>query len=439
MRAFLLIAVLAALCGPALGAERFPPPDFTDHKLPVTQTPPPRWNFLEYLDVAVLAAAMGAATFLALKVRSRLGVLLVMVASLLYLGLYREGCVCPIGAIQNVTLALFDPSYAVPWTVVAFFLLPLVVTLFFGRTFCAGVCPLGAIQDVVVMRPIKVPPWLQHCLGLLAWVYLGLAVLFAATSSAFVICEYDPFVSFFRLNGTWRMLVLGGCRLVIGMFVARPYCRFLCPYGALLRPLSRLAWWHARITPDKCVQCRLCEDSCPFGAIAAPNQDEMPLDRGEGKRALGGLIVLLPVLVALGGGLGRALATPLSRMHATVRLAEQVSLEDAGKLQCTTNPTDPAYVFRTTGRAKADLYQEAGALHGKFVVGSAVMGGFVGLVIGLKLIGLSLRRRRSDYEADRSICLSCGRCFSYCPVDREWRKRRGYSAQGPQPPPFWKQ
>ena len=42
----------------------------------------------------------------------------------------------------------------------------------------------------------------------------------------------------------------------------------------------------------------------------------------------------------------------------------------------------------------------------------------VGLVIGLKLIGLTMRPSRADYEPDRGACFGCARCFSYCPSER---------------------
>ena len=71
----------------------------------------------------------------------------------------------------------------VPITVAAFFLLPLAFTLFFGRTFCAAVCPLGAVQELVALRPINVPVWLDHALGLFAYVYLGAGVVFAASGA----------------------------------------------------------------------------------------------------------------------------------------------------------------------------------------------------------------------------------------------------------------
>ena len=48
--------------------------------------------------------------------------------------------------------------------VIAFFFLPLVAALLFGRVFCGGVCPLGAVQDLVLLRPVTVPEKLDRVL-----------------------------------------------------------------------------------------------------------------------------------------------------------------------------------------------------------------------------------------------------------------------------------
>lgn len=259
---------------PQAGPQRFPPPDFPEgYNLPETTYPAARAQWREVMDVAVLAAALGVAALLALKVRSRRGIWLLSAFSLAYFGFYRKGCVCPIGAIQNVTLGLFDRGYALPATAVLIFVLPLLFALVFGRVFCAGVCPLGALQDLVLVRPVRVPTWLEKALGVVPIAYLGLAVLFAANDALFVICRYDPFVAFFRLSGTTAMLLFGGAVLIIAMFVGRPYCRFLCPYRVLLGVASRFAWRHATITPDECIVCSLCEESCPFGAIRRPTPE----------------------------------------------------------------------------------------------------------------------------------------------------------------------
>ena len=414
------MAVFVVLCGVAVGVERFPPPEFveTNHQLPpinqITDVTP-RSDIYEYIDVGVLLAALGLSSYLVLRKRSRRAIFILMVFSLLYFGFWRKGCICSIGAIQNITLSIFDPDYAIPITAAAFFLLPLVFTLFFGRTFCAAVCPLGAIQDIVLLRPVSVPGWLEGALRLFAYVYLGVAVLFAATGSAFVICRYDPFISFFRLSGSLNMLILGACFLVVGVFIGRPYCRFFCPYGVILRQFSRFSKRRVTITPDECIQCGLCEDSCPFGAIREPTAEWPVGYYDKSKKRLAYLIALLPVLVFLCGWIGSAVRPVMSRMHERVRLAERIYLEDAGKVE---DVTDASTAFRATGQQTKELYAEASKIRDDFGLGGWLVGGFVGLVIGLKLIGLTVRRQRVDYEADRAGCLACGRCFEYCPQER---------------------
>jgi polyferredoxin len=411
------------VCGMAFATEqRFPPPEFTEthHQVPHEQYPAPSAAALQYLDVAVLFVALCLATFLALKLRSRNAVFALMVACLVYFGFWRKGCVCPIGAIQNVTLALADASYTVPLVVLAYFLLPLVFTVFFGRSFCAAVCPLGAIQDAVVVRPVHVPHWLAAGLRVLAYAYLGGAVIFAAVAPVFLICRYDPFVGFFRLSGSLGMLLFGGGLLVLGLFVGRPYCRFLCPYGVVLGWLSRLSGRRVTITPDACVRCRLCEDSCPFGAIRRPVEPPTPAERATGRRRLGWLLGLLPLLALVGFGAGGALGTPFSKLHPTVATAERVRAEELGEVTGTTDASD---AFYESGLATAERYAEARAIRRRMALGGRLFGAWMGLAVGGMLIHLTLRRRRDDYEADRGACLACGRCYDYCPVELTRRKK----------------
>ncbi len=410
-----VLCLLVLLTSSASAQELIPLPDFTEYELKDSTFPAVRAASWELIDLGVLVLGMALASYLAVVRRSRAGLLVVAVVSLAYLGFWRKGCICPIGATQNVTLALFDPTYLIPATAVAFFVLPLVFTLFFGRTFCAGVCPLGAIQELVAVRPIRIPVWLEHALGLLAYVYLGAAVLFAATGTAFVICRYDPFVGLFRRGAGLNMLVLGGCFLAVGVFVGRPYCRFLCPYGVVLGWLAKVSRWHLTIPPEECVQCRLCEDVCPYGAIRETTVDQLPEQRVQGRRRLGMLLVALPVLVIFGIYLGGWLKTPLSQLHPTVRLADRVMLEEIDYFE---DATDASDAFRKSGQTVEQLITEAKALTDRFGTAGMWFGGWVGLVIGVKLIHLSIRRRRVGYEPDRSNCVSCGRCFWYCPEEQ---------------------
>lgn len=394
---------------------RFPAPEFTSgYTFPETTIPQPTSETQQWIDVVVLVAALSLASWLAIKKRTRKGVFALMVFSLLYFGFYKQGCVCPIGSIQNVTLSLFNSNYAVPITVLIFFVTPLVFALFFGRVFCASVCALGAIQDLVIFKPINLPRKLTIGLSMIPYVYLGVAILFAATNTGFVICRYDPFIGFFRLDGNAPYLYLGAGFLLAGLFIARPYCRFFCPYGVLLGLMSRFARWHLTITPTECVNCRLCEKSCPFDYVEKPNLGLAREDRAVGVQRLAYLFGMLPLLIVLGGWVGHRLSVPMSRYNHSVMVAENLLVERANP---DLEPSLETKTFRMQGTPEAKLMAEAQLVRSRMNMGGWLLGGLLGLIYGAKLIGVSLSRTQKDYEVDKAHCFSCARCCPYCPSD----------------------
>ncbi|MCD6360082.1 MAG: 4Fe-4S binding protein [Armatimonadetes bacterium] len=416
-RSVLVLLIAVVLASAALAAvERFPPPEFeSGYRLPQIQTPGARAQLFSYIDIAVLIIVMALTAWMSLRRRSRRDIVVLVIFSLLYFGFYRKGCVCSIGAIQNVALAIGDPAYVLPLVAGAFFVLPLLFTLFFGRVFCAAACPLGAIQDLVLLKPLRVPRWLEVMLGLIPFVILGVAALLAWTDTDFIICRYDPFVAFFRLSGTPVMLGAGAVLLLIGTVIGRPYCRYICPYSALLRICAVFARSAPVITTGECINCNLCANVCPFNAIKPPTPENLMPRRSEGKTLVVVLLILLPVMMALGGWLGYLGSAELARTNYTVRLAERVWAEQQERVEGTTEQSE---AFYRLGLPNEGLYLRAAEIRRKFDRGSTVLGAYLGLVIGISLIGTSIRRRRSVYEIDPALCMACGRCYQVCPEQR---------------------
>jgi NosR/NirI family nitrous oxide reductase transcriptional regulator len=325
-----------------------------------------------------------------------------------------EGCICAVGSLQNVALALFNPGYSIPLTALLFFIIPLLFALFFGRVFCSGVCPFGAIQELTGLMPVKLPKPVESVMAAVPFVYLAVAVLFAATRNQFIICRYDPFVGIFRLNATYTMIVFGVLLLLAGIFINRPYCRYLCPYGVLLNIFSRFAGRHLSITPAECTDCRLCEDSCPYDAILPSTDSSVQGDKEKDRSRFIVYLLLVPVFVAAGAVIFHNLAPSLATINRDVRLAREIRAEKTSGIEATSKA---AVAFKEAGKTEKELFSEELAVIDDFKKSSPWAGAFLGLSLGLSLVSLTTRSTRKGYRPHQGKCYSCGRCFKYCPVE----------------------
>jgi NosR/NirI family transcriptional regulator, nitrous oxide reductase regulator len=399
--------------------QRFPRPEFeTGYTFPTHQLLNQRGAIWEYLDVAVLIGALLVTSYMAIWKRSRQGILWISLFSLAYFGFYRQGCICSIGSVQNIALALFNDNYAVPFSALLFFIIPLLFALLFGRVFCAGVCPLGAIQELTGFRVVKINRKLEGLLASIPFVYLGLAVLSSSTGSQFLICRYDPFVGFFRLNAPFTMIIFGALLLIVGIFVNRPYCRYLCPYGVLQGIFSLFSVRHLKISAAECKCCRLCESGCPYDAIFQPDSPKM-IEKIESqpKRSLSFHILLIPLLAAAFAVLLYNFAPLFSGVNDKVSLAREIRNENEKGIKATSKA---AVAFLESGKSEKELFDEEQFVIGRFKKGAPWVGVFLGLSLGIGLYASANRKVRTEYEPDRRRCVSCGKCLAFCPVkDKE--------------------
>jgi len=418
-----LILVLL-LCWQAIlySQERFPRPEFESGYVYATnQMPTQRAPGWEYLDVTVLVIALAVTSWLALKKRSRQGLIWMSVFSLAYFGFYRQGCICSVGSVQNVALALFNDGYTIPLSALLFFIIPLIFALAYGRVFCAGVCPLGAIQELTGFSPLKLNKRVEIILASIPFIYLALALLFASTNSQFIICRYDPFVGIFRLNASYTMIIFGVLLLLAGIFVNRPYCRFLCPYGVLLNVFSRFAGRHLTITPAECTNCRLCENVCPYNAIIPSDLDQKKENPEKPRKQFIIYLILIPVFALTGALVLYNLAPALARVNTNVRLAGEIRTEKETGIE---SASKAVIAFKEAGKTEAELFSEEQVIIQRFRKMAPWAGVFLGVSLGIGMISLTVRTRRDEYKPHKGKCYSCGKgkcyscgtCFKYCPV-----------------------
>ena len=137
----------------------------------------------------------------------------------------------------------------------------LVLTFLFGRIFCSSVCPLGALQELAYLAPVpKVKPRVKVALYAARFVALAIivvAALFLSVSVLAYLGATDLFLLSFSA-GSFVMLTL----LVVSLFFYRPFCRVLCPFGALLSLAGIVSLYKLRRNPS-CIECGKCEFTCP--------------------------------------------------------------------------------------------------------------------------------------------------------------------------------
>ena len=153
-----------------------------------------------------------------------------------------------------------------------------VTTVLWGRVFCGFLCPFGALQDfiekIVPKRfQRKVPTRVHDRAIYIKYGILALILVTALINSDLSIYGYfEPFGTVFFMSSSVLMWTIAGSVLLASAVIPRFYCRYACPLGAALGVASFVSFF--RIPRVKqCDVCKVCEQSCPTGAISGPDVD----------------------------------------------------------------------------------------------------------------------------------------------------------------------
>jgi polyferredoxin len=186
--------------------------------------------------------------------------------------------ICPFGGVVTVYqfAATGDFVQKIHSSAFILMLLGLLAALLFGPIFCGYICPLGSIQEWIgrlgkKLFPKKynkaVPEKLDRLLRYLRYVVLISVLYLTATTAKLVFQSYDPFYALFQFftgEVAVSAFAILGVTLVLSLIIERPWCKYLCPYGALLGIFNLFRVFQIRRNPSTCIHCSKCDRACPM-------------------------------------------------------------------------------------------------------------------------------------------------------------------------------
>jgi polyferredoxin len=186
----------------------------------------------------------------------------------------------PIAGLMNLKYLLLTGNVPDVHPAAMFLLVAFVLISFVARkAFCSWLCPVGTLSEwlweggrEIFGKNVQAPRWLDIPLRGLKYLLLGFFGYAVASmtvpdlrgfaNSPYGLVADVKMLNFFRHVGTTGAIVLAAL-LVGSVFVKNLWCRYLCPYGALVGLVALVSPTRIRREADACIDCAKCATACP--------------------------------------------------------------------------------------------------------------------------------------------------------------------------------
>lgn len=163
-----------------------------------------------------------------------------------------------------------------------FFILSAIIflSLVYAKSFCSWLCPVGFLSELVgdfgqklFKKKIKLPKWVDIPLRSLKYLLLAFfvySIFFLMTVEAIGLFLDTPYnlmadikmYYFFAEISRFSLIVIGSL-FILSVVIRNFWCRYLCPYGALLGIIGLLSPNKITRNETSCIDCGLCNKACP--------------------------------------------------------------------------------------------------------------------------------------------------------------------------------
>ena len=185
---------------------------------------------------------------------------------------------CPFGGVVTIYQYATTGTFVQKIHESAFVLMIIgfALAFLFGPVFCGWVCPLGTVQEWVGKLGRKffkrrynhfIPARLDNLLRYMRYLVLAWVLYVTAVSGQLIFASYDPYFALFNF---WTAevaigsLLILGLTLVLSVFVERPWCKYACPYGAVLGLTNLFRVFKIKRSESTCKADGACYIMCPM-------------------------------------------------------------------------------------------------------------------------------------------------------------------------------